>query len=45
MLTWMDGDLPPGSKVVADSAVLLQNLLAETKQKYRFELLNDNSKR
>jgi hypothetical protein len=42
MLTWMDGDLPPGSKVVADSAVLLQNLLAETKQKYRFELLNDH---
>jgi hypothetical protein len=43
MLTWMDGDLPPGCKVVADSTVLLQNLLAETKQKYRFELLTDNS--
>jgi hypothetical protein len=38
----MDGDLPPGSKVVADSAVLLPNLLANTKQKYRFEVLTDS---
>ncbi len=43
MLTWMDGDLPPGSKVVADSSVLLPKLLAETKQKYRFELLADDN--
>ncbi len=43
MLTWMDGDLPPGSKVVADSTVLLPNLLAETKQKYRFESLTGDS--
>ena len=42
MLSWMDGDLPPGSKVVADSAVLLPNLLANTKQKYRFEVLTDS---
>ena len=41
MLTWMDGDLPPGSKVVADSSVLLQNLLAETKRKFRFELFTE----
>ena len=39
MLTWMDGNLQPGSKVIADSSVLLPNLLAETKKKYRFDLL------
>jgi hypothetical protein len=42
LLTWMDGNLPPGSKVVADPTVLLPNLLVETKQKYRFELLTDD---
>jgi len=42
MVAWMDGDLPPGSKVVADPSVLLPNLLAEAKQKYRFELLTDD---
>lgn len=42
LLTWMDGDLPPGSKVVADPTVLLPNLLAEKKQKFRFELLADD---
>ena len=42
MLTWMDGNLQPGSKVIADPSVLLPNLLAETKQKYRFELLTRN---
>ena len=42
LLTWMDGNLPPGSKVVADPSVLLLNLLVETKQKYRFELLTDD---
>jgi hypothetical protein len=42
MLTWMDGNLPPGSKVVADPSVLLPNLLVETKKKYRFELLIDD---
>jgi hypothetical protein len=41
MLTWMDGNLKPGSKVVADSTVLLPQLLAKTKQKYRFDLLMD----
>jgi hypothetical protein len=41
MLAWMDGNLQPGSKVVADSSVLLPNLLAETKQKYRFDLVMD----
>jgi Dolichyl-phosphate-mannose-protein mannosyltransferase len=41
MLGWMDGNLQPGSKVVADPAVLLPKLLAETKQKYRFALLMD----
>jgi hypothetical protein len=39
MLTWMDGNFEPGSKVIADSSVLLPNLIAETKQKYRFKLL------
>lgn len=39
MLDWMDGNLQPGSKVLADPSVLLPKLLAETKQKYRFELL------
>jgi hypothetical protein len=44
MITWMDGDLPPGSKVVvADSSALLPNLLAVTKQKYRFRLFIDGS--
>ena len=42
LLTWMDGDLPPGTKVVADPAVLLPNLLAEKKRKFRFELLADD---
>lgn len=41
MLAWMDGNLRPGSKVIADSSVLLPNLLAGTKQKYRFDLLMD----
>ena len=41
MLDWMDGNLQPGSKVVADPSVLLPKLLAETKQKYRFALLMD----
>jgi dolichyl-phosphate-mannose-protein mannosyltransferase len=42
MLTWMDGNLRPGSKVVADSSVLLPKLLAKTKEKYRFVLLMDS---
>jgi 4-amino-4-deoxy-L-arabinose transferase-like glycosyltransferase len=41
MLEWMDGNLQPGSKVLADPAVLLPKLLAERKQKYRFALLMD----
>jgi hypothetical protein len=41
MLDWMDGNLQPGSKVLADPAVLLPKLLAERKQKYRFSLLMD----
>jgi hypothetical protein len=41
MLGWMDGNLQPGSKVVADPSVLLPKLLTETKQKYRFDLLMD----
>jgi hypothetical protein len=41
MLAWMDGNLTPGSKVIADSSVLLPNLLETTKQKYRFDLLMD----
>jgi hypothetical protein len=42
MLTWMDGNLPPCSKVVADPSVLLANLLVETKQKSQFKLLTDD---
>jgi hypothetical protein len=42
MIIWMDGDLPPGSKIVADPSVLLPNLLAGAKQKYRFEFLTDD---
>jgi hypothetical protein len=41
MLSWMDGNLRPGSKVIADPSVLLPRLLAETKQRYRFNLLMD----
>jgi hypothetical protein len=41
MLAWMDGNLQPGSRVIADPSVLLPKLLAETKQKYRFDLLMD----
>jgi hypothetical protein len=41
MLTWMDGNLRPRSKVIADPSVLLPKLLAQTKQKYRFDLLMD----
>jgi len=41
MLDWMDGNLRPGSKVIADSSVLLPRLLEEKKRKYRFELLMD----
>ncbi len=40
MLIWMDGNLQPGSKVIADPSVLLPQLLAESKQKYRFSLLS-----
>jgi Dolichyl-phosphate-mannose-protein mannosyltransferase len=43
MITWMDGDLPPGSKVVADTSVLLPDLLMETKGKYRFALVTNDS--
>jgi Dolichyl-phosphate-mannose-protein mannosyltransferase len=41
MLEWMDGNLQPGCKVVADPSVLLPKLLAEKKQKYRFALLTN----
>jgi len=41
MLGWMDGNLQPGCKVIADPSVLLPRLLAETRQKYRFNLLMD----
>jgi Dolichyl-phosphate-mannose-protein mannosyltransferase len=41
MLAWMDGNLRPGSKVIADPSVLLRKLLVETKQRYRFDLLMD----
>jgi Dolichyl-phosphate-mannose-protein mannosyltransferase len=39
MLDWMDGNLQPGSKVLADPSVLLPRLLAETRRKCRFDLL------
>jgi hypothetical protein len=42
MLTWMDGNLRPGSKIIADPSVLLPRLLAKAKQKYRFDLLMDD---
>jgi len=42
MLTWMDGNLRPGSKIIADPSALLPRLLAEKKQKYRFDLLKDD---
>jgi hypothetical protein len=38
MLTWMDGNLEPGSKVIADRATLLPGLLAETNQRFHFDL-------
>jgi len=40
MLTWMDGNLEPGSKVIADRTAFLPALLAEMDQKYRFEVVS-----
>jgi len=38
MLDWIDGNLQPGSKVLADQTVLLPRLLSQSKQKYRFAI-------
>jgi hypothetical protein len=44
MLTWMDGNLEPGSKVIADRTALLPNLLAQTNQKIHFDLVRGEIK-
>jgi Dolichyl-phosphate-mannose-protein mannosyltransferase len=36
MLDWINGNIQPGSKILADPTVLLPKLLAQSKQKYRF---------
>jgi hypothetical protein len=41
MLDWMDGNLPPGSRISADPSVLLPQLLAESKWKHEFVLVTD----
>src|SRR5262249_29282267 len=44
MIAWMDGNLNPGSKVIADRTAFLPDLLAETNQKCRFELVSGEIK-
>jgi hypothetical protein len=44
MLAWMDGNLDPGSKVIADRTAFLPALLAERNQKCRFELVRGEIK-
>jgi 4-amino-4-deoxy-L-arabinose transferase-like glycosyltransferase len=44
MLAWMDGNLDPGCKVIADRTAFLPGLLAETNQKCRFELVSGEIK-
>jgi dolichyl-phosphate-mannose-protein mannosyltransferase len=44
MLIWMDGNLEPGSKVIADHAALLSSLLAKANQKSHFDLVRDEIK-
>jgi len=44
MLAWMDGNLDPGCKVIADRTAFLPALLAEMNQKYRFELVSGEIK-
>jgi hypothetical protein len=39
MLTWMAGNLAPGTKVIADSNALLPELMARTQESYPFTLL------
>jgi hypothetical protein len=40
MLDWIDGNIQPGSTLLADPTVLLPKLLAQSKQKYRFAVAN-----
>ncbi len=44
MLDWIDGNVEPGSKILADPAVLLPKLLAQSKQKHSFAIGNDLAK-
>jgi hypothetical protein len=41
MLDWIDGNVEPGSKILADPAVLLPKLLAQSTQKHSFVLGDD----
>ncbi len=42
MLDWIDGNVQPGSKVMADQTVLLPRLLSQSKQKYRFAIAGND---
>jgi hypothetical protein len=42
MLDWIDGNVQPGSKVLADETVLLPRLLSKSKQKYRFAIAGND---
>jgi hypothetical protein len=44
MVAWMDGNLEPGSKVIADHTALLPSLLAKTNEKLHFDLVNGEIK-
>jgi hypothetical protein len=44
MLTWMDGNLEPGSKVIADHTAMLPSLLAKTNQRLHFNLVRGEIK-
>jgi hypothetical protein len=41
LLTWMAGNLQPGTKVLADSMVFLPELMARTKERYPFAVLTN----
>jgi hypothetical protein len=44
MLDWIDGNVEPGCKISADSAVLLPKLLSQSKQKHSFAIGDNLSK-
>jgi hypothetical protein len=38
MLDWIEGNIQPGSTILADPTVLLSKIIAQSKQKYRFAI-------